>query len=93
MKRHGILLLLLSIRLLPGLQPGGGYLCEAGYTRWGMPDSLVPRTVGYYPNPRIFWNRLVGVGSVGAPLRVFRFTLQGFMNQSIVGFSSLSETA
>jgi hypothetical protein len=58
-----------------------------------MPDSLVPRTVGYYPNPRIFWNRLVGVGSVGAPLRVFRFTLQGFMNQSIVGFSSLSETA
>jgi hypothetical protein len=35
-----------------------------------MPDSLVPGTVGYYPNPRIFGNRLVGVGSVGAPLRV-----------------------
>jgi hypothetical protein len=42
-----ILLLLLSIRLLPGLQPGGGYLCEAGCTRWGLPDSLVPGTVGY----------------------------------------------
>jgi hypothetical protein len=63
-----ILLLLLSIRLLPGLQPGGGYMCEAGCTRWGMPDSLVPGTVSYYPNPRIFWNRL----------RVFRSTLQGF---------------
>jgi hypothetical protein len=93
MRRHGILLLLLSIRLLPGLQPGGGYLCEAGCTRWGMPDSLVPGTVGYYPNPRTFGNRLVAVGSVRAPLRVFRFTLQGFMNQSIVGFSPLSETA
>jgi hypothetical protein len=68
MRRHMILLLLLSIRLLPGLQPGGGYMCEAGCTRWGMPDSLVPGTVSYYPNPRIFWNRL----------RVFRSTLQGF---------------
>jgi hypothetical protein len=58
-----------------------------------MPDSLVPRTVGYYPNPRIFGNRLVGVGSVGAPLCVFRFTLQGFMNQSIVSLSPLFETA
>jgi hypothetical protein len=93
MRRHGILLLLLSIRLLPGLQPRGGYLCEAVCTRWGMPDSLVLGTLGYYPNPRIFGNRLVGVGSVGAPLRVFRFTLQGFMNQSIVGLSPLSETA
>jgi hypothetical protein len=93
MRRHGILLVLLSIRLLPGLQPGGGYLCEAGCTRWGVPDSLVPGTVGYYPNPWIFGNRLVGVGFVGVPLRVFRFTLQGFMNQSIVGLSPLSETA
>jgi hypothetical protein len=58
-----------------------------------MPDSLVPKTVGYYPNPRIFGNRLVGFGSVGAPLRVFRFISQGFMNQSIVGLSLLSETA
>jgi hypothetical protein len=58
-----------------------------------MLDSLVPETVGYYPNPRIFGNRLVGVGSVGAPLRVFWFTLQGFMNQLIVGLSPLSETA
>jgi hypothetical protein len=52
-------------------------MCEAGCTWWGMPDSLVPGTVGYYPNPRIFGNRLVGVGSIGAPLCVFRFTLQG----------------
>jgi hypothetical protein len=88
-----ILLLLLSIRLQPGLQPGGGYLCEAGCTRWGMPDSIVPGTVGYHPNPRTFGNCLVGVGSIGAPLRAFRFTLQGFMNQSIVGLSPLSETA
>jgi hypothetical protein len=58
-----------------------------------MPDSLVPGTVGYYPNPRIFGNRLVDVSSVGAPLRVFRFTLQGFMNQWIVALSPLSETA
>jgi hypothetical protein len=58
-----------------------------------MPDSLVSRTVGYYPNLRIFGNRSVSVGSVGASLRVFRFTLHGFMNQSIVGLSSLSETA
>jgi hypothetical protein len=45
--------------------------------RGSMPDSLVPRTVSYYPKLRIFGNRLVGVGSVGAPLRVFRSTLQG----------------
>jgi hypothetical protein len=78
MRRHGILLLLLLIRLLPGLQLGGGYLCEAGCTRWGMPDGLVPGTVSYYPNSRIFGNRFVSVGSVGAPLLVFRSTLQGF---------------
>jgi hypothetical protein len=93
MRRHEILLLLLSIRLLPGLQLGGGYLCEAGCTRWGMPDSVVPGTVGYYPNPRIFGNRLGGVSFVGAPLHVFRFTFQGFINQSIVGLSPLSKTA
>jgi hypothetical protein len=75
MRRHGILLLLLSTRLLPGLQPGGGYMCEAECTRWGMPDSLVPRTVSYHPNPRIFGNRLVGVGSIGALLCMFRSTL------------------
>jgi hypothetical protein len=77
MRRYEILLLLLSIRLLPGLQPGGGYMCEAGCTGWGMSDSLIPETVGYHPNPRIFGNHLVGVVSVGAPLHVFRFTLQG----------------
>jgi hypothetical protein len=40
-------------------------MCEAGCTRWGTPDSLVPGTVGYHPNPRTFGNRLVGVNSVG----------------------------
>jgi hypothetical protein len=44
----------------------------------GACHSLVPKTVSYYPNPRIFGNRLVSVGSVGAPLCVFRSTLQGF---------------
>jgi hypothetical protein len=53
-------------------------MCEARCTRWGIPDSLVPRTVCYYPNPRTFRNRLVGVVSTRAPLRVFRSTLQGF---------------
>jgi hypothetical protein len=68
-------------------------MCEAGCTGWDIRDSLVPGTVGYHPNPRIFGNRLVSVSSVWAPLRVFRFTLQGFMNQSIVGLSLLFETA
>jgi hypothetical protein len=54
-----------------------------------MPDSLVPETVSYYPNPRIFGNRLVGVGSIGAPLHVPCKVL----NQSTVGLSPLSETA
>jgi hypothetical protein len=67
-------------------------MCEAGCTGWDMPDSLVPGTVRFAPNPRIFGNRLVGVSYVGAPLRVFRSTLQR-LNQSIVGLSPLSETA
>jgi hypothetical protein len=53
-------------------------MCEAGFTRWGMPDSLVPGTVSFDPKPRISGNRLVGVSSIGAPLRVFRSTLQGY---------------
>jgi hypothetical protein len=40
-------------------------MCEAGCTRWGTPDSLVPGTIGYHPNPRTFGNSLVGVSSVG----------------------------
>jgi hypothetical protein len=67
-------------------------MCEAGCTGWDMPDSIVPGTVSFDPKPRTFGNRLVGVSSVGALLRVFRSTLQG-LNQSIVGFSPLSETA
>jgi hypothetical protein len=57
-----------------------------------MLDSLVPGTVSYYPNRRIFGNRLVSVGSVGhrsvclgLPCKV--------LNQSIVNLSPLSETA
>jgi hypothetical protein len=53
-------------------------MCEAGCTRWGMPNSLVPGTISFDPKPRISGNRLVGVISVGAPLRVFRSTLQGY---------------
>jgi hypothetical protein len=53
-------------------------MCEARCTVWGMLDSLVPRTVSFDPKPRIFGNCLVGVSSVGAPLHVFRSTLQGF---------------
>jgi hypothetical protein len=60
------------------LQPGGGYMCEVGCTVWNMSDSLVPGTVRFNPNPRTFGNRLVGVSSVGAALRVFRYTLQGY---------------
>jgi hypothetical protein len=67
-------------------------MCEAGCTGWDIPDSLVPGTVRFTPNPRIFGNRLVDVSSVGAPFRVLGFTLQG-LNQSIVGLSPLSETA
>jgi hypothetical protein len=40
-------------------------MCEAGCTVWVIPDSLVPGTVGYHPNPRIFGNRFVGVSFVG----------------------------
>jgi hypothetical protein len=70
----------------------GGYMCEAGCTGLDIPDSFVLGTVRFAPNPRIFGNRLVGVSSVCAPLRVFGSTLQG-LNQSIVGLSPLSETA
>jgi hypothetical protein len=68
-------------------------MCEAGCTGWDMPDSLVPGNVRFDPKPKIFGNRLVGVSSVGAPLCVFRSTLQGYIIQSIVGLSPLSETA
>jgi hypothetical protein len=40
-------------------------MCEAGCTVWGIPDSLVPGTVGYHTNLRNFGNHLVGVSSVG----------------------------
>jgi hypothetical protein len=53
-------------------------MCEVGCTGWDMSDSLVPRTVRFDPKQRIFGNRLVGVSSVGALLRVFRSTLQGY---------------
>jgi hypothetical protein len=42
MRRYGILLLLISIRLLPGLQPEGGYMREAGCTVWGIQIALYP---------------------------------------------------
>jgi hypothetical protein len=67
-------------------------MCEAGCTVWGIPDSPVPGTVGYHPNPRIFGIRLVGVSSVGN-CSVCLGYLARRMNQSIVGLSPLSETA
>jgi hypothetical protein len=67
-------------------------MCEAGCTEWGIPDSFVPGTVGYHPNPRIFGNRLVGVSFVGHR-SVCLGLLARVMNQSIVGLSPLSETA
>jgi hypothetical protein len=63
-------------------------MCEAGCTVWGMPDRRVIGTESFAPKPRTFGNHLVVV-HVGAPYRVFRFTI----NQSIVGLSPLSETA
>jgi hypothetical protein len=53
-------------------------MCEPGCTGWDMSDSLVPGTVRFDPKPRIFGNFMVGVSSVGAPLHVFRSTLQGY---------------
>jgi hypothetical protein len=51
---------------------------EVGCTKWGIPDSLVPGTVGYHPNLKIFGNRLVDVSSVehrsvclGLPCKVY----------------------
>jgi hypothetical protein len=66
-------------------------MCEVGCTMWGMPDSLIPRTVRFDFKPRTFGNHLVVV-HVGAP-----FVCLGLpgkvINQSIVGPSPLSETA
>jgi hypothetical protein len=42
----------------------------------GIPDSLVPETVISTPNQGSMGTAWVVVGFVGAPLRVFRFTLQ-----------------
>jgi hypothetical protein len=38
---------------------------------WGMPDTLVPRTVRIDPKSRTFANRLVGGLLVSAPNHVF----------------------
>jgi hypothetical protein len=72
--------LLISSIHLPAHYREGGTCVRLDVLSGGIPD-------------RIEGNRLVGVGSVGAPLRVFRSTLQGFLNQSIVGLSPLSESA
>jgi hypothetical protein len=67
-------------------------MSEAGCTKWGILDSLVPGIVGYHPNPRIFGNRLVGVSSV-VHRSVCLVYLARFINQSIVSLSPISETA
>jgi hypothetical protein len=76
MGRCGILLLLILIIHLPGLPPGGGYMCKVGCTVWDMPDSLVLETVRFEPKPRIYGNYLVGELLVRSLFRVFRFNLQ-----------------
>jgi hypothetical protein len=68
----------------------GGACVMLGASR-GMPANLVPRTVRFDPNPRIFGN-CMGSCPCGAAYHVFRSTLQG-LSQSIVGLSPLSETA
>jgi hypothetical protein len=60
-RRHRTLLLLILSRLLPSPQPGGRFMCGLDVQCESIPDSLVPGTVIYYPKPRIFGNRLVGV--------------------------------
>jgi hypothetical protein len=55
-------------------------MCEAGCTVWGIPDSLVPRTVSFDPKSRTFGNCLVGELLVREPFRVFRFALQGYIS-------------
>jgi hypothetical protein len=67
-------------------------MCEAGCTAWGILDSLVPESVGYHPNPRIFGNRLVGVSSVGHHSVCLGLPYKGYKS-TIVGLSPLYETA
>jgi hypothetical protein len=66
-------------------------MCEAGCTVWGMPDSRVPGTVSFDPKLMTFGNRLVVV-RVGAPTMCLGLPCK-VINQSIVGLSSLPETA
>jgi hypothetical protein len=44
----------------------------------GMPDSLVPKTVRFDPELKIFGNLLVGELFVRTLFCVFRSTLQGY---------------
>jgi hypothetical protein len=85
MRRYEILLLLILSILLPGPHPGGGYMCQGGCTMWGIPDSLT-QDCKLLSQAEDFWERLVGVNSVGAPLRVFSLPCKVF-NQLIVGHS------
>jgi hypothetical protein len=67
-------------------------MCEVGCTEWGIPESLVPRTVISIPNQGstgTVWSvsALLGHRSMCLGLRC------KVLNQSIVGLSPLSETA
>jgi hypothetical protein len=57
----------------------------------GMPDSYVPETVSFDPKPRTFGNRLVVV-HVEAPSMCLGLPCK-VINELIVGFSLLTETA
>jgi hypothetical protein len=58
----------------------------------GTPDSLVPSTVSFDPKPRTFGNHLVGGLLVRTPSVCLGLPCK-VINKSIVGLSTLSETA
>jgi hypothetical protein len=61
MRWCGILLLLILSIHMSDSPSRGGYMCEAKYTVWGIPDSVVPRTVSFDPKLKTFGNCLVVV--------------------------------
>jgi hypothetical protein len=71
------------------LATGKGGACVRLDALQGVPVSLVPRTIRFDPNLRIFGSYLDGCPRRGTLLCAY---LQG-LNQSIVGLSPLSETA
>jgi hypothetical protein len=67
-------------------------MCEAGCTRWDIPDRLVPRTVISIPSRRSTGTAWSVSAMLGHCFVCLGLHCKGF-NQSIVGLSPLSETA